>query len=233
MKILSFDVGIKNLSFCLLNNGVIEDWGILNICTDDICEHCNIKTGQRCDKSAKFRCTSGGFSENEYFHVCVSHKKLKQYSDKKFKGCPKKTNPMLDQGKCIVNKLQQKDNFLDVDLVVIENQPALKNPTMKSIQMMIYSYFLIKGISSDTSSIQDIQMINARNKLKAYKGPKIECEIKDKYKRTKYLGIEYCKYMISESDQEDVWIQLFNQSKKKDDLADAYLQGMYVLGLKK
>ena len=46
MKILSFDVGIKNLSFCLLNDDVIEDWGILNICTDDICDHCS-KDGKR------------------------------------------------------------------------------------------------------------------------------------------------------------------------------------------
>jgi hypothetical protein len=75
-------------------------------------------------------------------------------------------------------------------------------------------------------------MINARNKLKAYTGPKIECDIKDRYKRTKFLGIEYCKYMIQESKQDDQWIDLFLNSKKKDDLADAYLQGMYVLGLK-
>ena len=38
--------------------------------------------------------------------------------------------------------------------------------------------------------------------------------------------------MIHESNQDDQWLQLFNNSKKKDDLADAYLQGMYVLGLK-
>ena len=232
MKILSFDVGIKNLSFCLLNDTVIEDWGILNICTDDICEHCNVKTGERCDKSVKFRCKGGGFSDNEYFKVCSAHKKLKQYSDKKFKGCPKKKNPMLDQGKCIVDKLKEKDNFLNVDLVVIENQPALKNPTMKSIQMMIYSYFLIQGISLKESNIDSLEMINARNKLKAYKGPKVECDIKDKYKKTKYLGIQYCKYMITESEQDDQWLELFSKSKKKDDLADAYLQGMYVLGLK-
>ena len=220
MKILSFDVGIKNLSFCLLNDGIIEDWGILNICTDDICDHCT-KDGKRCDKSAKFICGE--------FKVCPAHKKLKSYSDKKFKKVSKKMNPMLDQGKCIVEKLQTKENFLEVDLVVIENQPALKNPTMKSIQMMIYSYYLIHGICSHDSTITNIEMINARNKLKAYKGPKVECDIKDKYKRTKFLGIEYCKYMIQESNQDEQWIQLLNQSKKKDDLADAYLQGMYVL----
>ena len=63
MKILSFDVGIKNLSFCLLNDGIIEDWGILNICTDDVCDHCS-KDGKQCDKSAKFICDG--------FNVCSS-----------------------------------------------------------------------------------------------------------------------------------------------------------------
>ena len=100
MKILSFDVGIKNLSFCLLNDDVIEDWGILNICTDDVCDHCS-KDGKRCDKSVKFICGD--------FRVCSGHKKLKQYSDKKFKCVPKKKNPMLDQGKKMVEMLSSKD----------------------------------------------------------------------------------------------------------------------------
>tara|TARA_B110001469_G_C9489672_1_gene245075 strand:+ start:9 stop:686 length:678 start_codon:yes stop_codon:yes gene_type:complete len=220
MKILSFDVGIKNLSYCLLNDKIIEDWGILNICIDDVCIHCNAKTGVRCDKSVKY--VSGGFQ------VCSAHKKLKQYSDKKFKCVPKKKNQMLDQGKKMVEILSAKSNFLNVDLVVIENQPALKNPTMKSIQMILYSYFLIMGVSTDESTINSIEMINARNKLKAYTGPPITCDITDRYKKTKFLGIKYCSAMISESLQEDIWIDLFKTSKKKDDLADAYLQGIYV-----
>ena len=226
MKILSFDVGIKNLSFCLLNEGVIEDWGILNICTDPICEHVS-KTGKRCDKSVAFS-SEGSFGT---LCVCTAHKKLKCYSSHKFTKQKKCNNPMLSQGVCIVNTLSKKSNFLDVDKVVIENQPALKNPTMKSIQMMIYSYFLIEGVCKTTSLIQTIEMINARHKLKAYNGPAIQCDIKDKYKRTKFLGIEYCKHMIQSSEQQDTWIHLFESSRKKDDLADAYLQGMYVLSL--
>ena len=224
MKILSFDVGIKNLSFCLLNDGVIEDWGILNISTDDVCEHCS-KSGSRCDKSVKYVCTN----HTDEFQVCSAHKKLKQYSDKKFKCVPKKKNPMLDQGTKMVETLKEKDNFVNVDLVVIENQPALKNPTMKSIQMILYTYFLIEGVTNKESSIQSIELINARNKLKAYTGPIVPCDIKDKYKRTKFLGIQYCLSMIVESEQADQWLNLYTTSKKKDDLADAYLQGMYVL----
>ena len=215
MKILSFDVGIKNLSFCLLEEDIIKDWGILNICTDDICEHCS-KDGKRCDKSVKFICGD--------FRVCSGHKKLKQYSDKKFKCVPKKKNPMLDQGKKMVEMLSAKDIFLTVDLVVIENQPALKNPTMKSIQMILYSYFLINGISTN-KPIKDLQMVNARNKLKVYNGPKIECDIKNKYNKNKFLAIQYCEYMIKEENND--FILLYQNSKKKDDLADAYLQGIY------
>ena len=62
---------------------------------------------------------------------------------------------------------------------------------MKSVQMIIYSYFLIEGVTT-LKVLKDIQMINARNKLKVYDGPKIECDIKDKYKKNKFLSIKYC-----------------------------------------
>ena len=221
--ILSFDIGIKNLAYCLLEKGdettTIQDWGILNVCVDSVCHHCNIKTNTQCDKSASYKCGE--------LMLCSSHYKLKQYSDKKFTKIPKHKDHMLHQGKQIVKSLQDNPNFLQVDKVVIENQPALKNPTMKTIQMMVYSYFLINGVTNQDSLIEDIQMINARNKLKEYTGPTIPCDITDKYKRTKFLGIQYCLSMIM--GQEDQWINLFTTSKKKDDLSDAYLQGIYVL----
>ena len=112
-----------------------------------------------------------------------------------------------------------------VKYVLIENQPALKNPTMKSIQMIIYTFFVIEGIMNDESSIEFIHMVNARNKLKVYKGSPIECDKKNKYARNKYLSVEYTKNMISEEDEQ--FQELFKESKKKDDLADAYLQGIY------
>ena len=225
MKILSFDVGIKNLAFCLIDNDkdTIEDWGILNISSEDSCQHHNQKTGDICDKTAKFITANN-------MCLCSSHKNLKAYKNEKCKAIPKSKNPTLLLGKKMVEELNKKPNFLDVNTVLIENQPALKNPTMKTVQMLVYSYFLINGVSSEKSPIDNIEMINARNKLKAYTGPEIKCTIKNKYKKTKFLGIEYCKYMISENkDMNQKYRDLFDKSKKKDDLSDSYLQGMYWL----
>jgi len=223
MKVLSFDVGIKNLAYCLIDNtdNTIEDWGILNISTDPQCHHINKKNGNQCDKSSKFISEDG-------ICVCSSHKLLKCYKDLKFKSIKKEKNPILSLGSNMVKILDTKSNFLDVDHVLIENQPALKNPTMKTVQMILYSYFLINGVNKTGSLLNNIEMVNARNKLKVYKGPPVECKIKNKYNKTKYLGIQYCKYMINENDKiDEKYREFFNSSKKQDDLSDAYLQGMY------
>jgi len=220
MKILSFDVGIKNLAYCQLDSEdkSILDWGILNISVDPTCQH-EIK-GKCCENTAKKMVKDTGF------RLCNSHCKLKCYKDLKLKNMPKLKNPMFDLGKSIIQTLDEKKNFLESDIVIIENQPALKNPTMKSVQMIVYSYFLMKG------SIKDIQMINARNKLKAYDGPKIECNIKETYKRNKYLAIQYTRYMMYQNPKiSNDYHKLFEESKKKDDLSDSYLQGLYFIDL--
>ena len=126
----------------------------------------------------------------------------------------------------MINDLNSKDDFLNHEVICIENQPALKNPVMKTVQMILYSYFMIEGATKD-KPVEQVHMINARNKLKVYKGPPVKCDIKEKYKKNKYLSVEYTKNMILK--EENKFIELFTESKKKDDLADAYLQGIYFI----
>ena len=85
-----------------------------------------------------------------------------------------------------------------MDYILIENQPVLKNPTMKSVQMILYSYFLINGVIKNT--VKEIKFISARNKLKVYDGPPIEVKVKGKYAKRKRLSIKYCRYMISDDE---------------------------------
>ena len=220
MKILSFDVGIKNLAYCQLDSEdkSILDGGILNISVEPTCQH--VIKSKCCENTAKKMVKDTGF------RLCTSHCKLKSYKDLKLKNTPKLENPMFQLGKSIVKTLDEKKNFLESEIVIIENQPALKNPTMKSVQMIVYSYFLMKG------NIKDIQMINARNKLKAYDGPKVECDIKETYKRNKFLAIQYTRHMIYQNPKISYeYHKLFEEEKKKDDLSDSYLQGIYFIGL--
>ena len=125
----------------------------------------------------------------------------------------------------MVDSLDKLPHLLDCESVIVENQPSLKNPTMKSIQMMVYSYFLIR------SNPLELDMINARNKLKVYKGPTIDCPYentpKNRYKRNKWFAVRYCEEMIQE--ESESMINLYKTSSKKDDLSDCYLQGIYYL----
>ena len=71
MNILSFDVGIKNLAYCLIfvheKKYEISQWGIVNLIeTKKICEELK-KNGKKCNKNAKF------FKKQKYY--CKIHAK--------------------------------------------------------------------------------------------------------------------------------------------------------------
>jgi hypothetical protein len=223
MRILSWDVGIYNLSYCILEKKENEEpkiigWNIVNL---------------------------------------VDSEEMKKNRNLLFENIPR--------------KLYEIPELLDVDMVVIENQPSLKNPQMKSIQMILYSYFLILGKTIGTGNeskyyIDKIEFCSASNKLKVYNGPEIileekkkrvckkkieteiivetedenskeEVEVKEldkkkkkgsaiKYADKKRLAIEHAKYFIEKYNPE--YISFFNTNKKKDDLSDSYLQGLYI-----
>ena len=192
--ILSFDIGIKNLGYCILykdltinneKNLIIHKWGIINILEDN--------------------------------------EKCKDIS--------------LDEiGTRMYKRLQ--DEFLEENIteVLLENQPVLKNPVMKSIQILIMGFFKYESVILGRE-IKLIKLINASNKLKL--GKKLiqfnESEdilkIKSKYNRNKKLAILYTNYFLEKELYSDYnkYYTLFNEHKKKDDLSDAFLQGLYYI----
>ena len=122
---------------------------------------------------------------------------------------------------------------MDANVILIENQPSLKNPKMKAISSTLYDYFLIRGIFDKEitkSNITRVKFMSPSNKLKladegdTKKLVKLKGNDAKTYKLTKSLGIKYCKEMIEPYNN---WKVVFNSHKKKDDLADSFLQGMY------
>ena len=115
----------------------------------------------------------------------------------------------FDLSKRLVEELDKRPHLLNCHTVVLENQPVIKNPIMKSIQMRVYSYYLIRGVTDGT--VTDIQLYYAKNKIEG-----------KSYADRKKNAIRICKEKLTNP----VWIKLYNDAKKKDDLADSYLQGL-------
>lgn len=172
MKILAFDVGIKNLSYCLIENTEIKNWDIINLIEDG---------------------------------VNVKNVKLQEISKRLF---------------TVLKELFENE---EIDYVMIENQPVMKNPTMKSIQMLIYSFFsYLKDINM--KNISNVEFIAARTKVtlaeKILKSKQIEPEVcSKKYAYNKKIAIKCVSELIKDSDK----LAFFESHKKKDDLADCYL----------
>jgi len=110
--------------------------------------------------------------------------------------------------------------------VLIENQPAFKTPTMKSIQMIIYSYFCIMRKHHNMS--MEILNISATRKLKYLEKYYEDMDRSAKsYKKNKQNAIDYVKKLLVAKFPER--LEWFLTHKKNDDLADDLLQGLSFL----
>ena len=229
MKILSFDVGIKNLAYCLIefNNKdckdhKILDWNIINCC-NEVSTCCVCKKGRLCEKPA-INYVMVGDKTLGFCKLVTCQKELNTTYSKSIIKKFKKENFSLETiGRILYSELEKLDIFLSADVIIIENQPVLKNPTMKSVQMLIYSFFLYKKCCSNFK--YEIKLFNAGKKLKVYQGPEIDSShLKGKYNQRKYESIKCTEYFIKEYNEN--YDKFFTNSKKKDDLADSYMQGL-------
>jgi hypothetical protein len=274
MKILSFDVGIKNLAYCIINklndDFKIEKWGIINLVDErDICQHvlrnnnicgkiarykiivnneekvlCNTHQTKykidiiQCDKynccidKCKNKSKINILDKEEYSwcekHEAKSKKILSQYKPKKITKQNCTQQPIQELATKLNSCFDKDKDFLDVSEVLIENQPSLINPTMKTISTLLYQYFVIRGITDKSrtmSKIEYIRFISPSNKLKINK-TQTEKSLndatnkKEEYFITKNLGKIYCEKLISVSEME-----ILKKYDKKDDMCDAFLQG--------
>ena len=134
----------------------------------------------------------------------------------------------------LINILENKKHLLNADVVVIENQPSFKNPRMKSISALLYDYYIIRGVidkERTNSNIKRVKFMSPSNKIKLASDGETQQIVKLKssdeskaYKLTKSLAVKYTKDLLEHLPE---WLKHFNSYKKKDDLADAFLQGAY------
>lgn len=174
------------------------------------------------------------------YHWCMTHynKKgesfVKKIKTKKVSIINCNKQPLQDLSEKLFHKLDKIFlDFIKIDNVIIENQPSLRNPNMKTLASILYSYFVIRGIidkEKTKSSIKEVKFVSPSNKLKINEENTTKvfnkCEKNNAkvYKLTKNLGIKYCKAIINDDDNKKI-----DNIKKKDDMCDAFLQGFQYL----
>ena len=195
--------------------GQIKEWSDKWMCCKD-----------KCSKIATRYCVKN------HLYYCTKHSKETDTIKDAINQSSAVRMPMLTLGKILYEKLDKHPQLLQAKKICIENQPVLKNPTMKSIQMMLYSYFVMKQYEGKLE-LHDMVLMSAKNKLKVYKDQYGELSkkilsMRDKYRRNKMMAIEHTRLFV-ENEQSEEWHAFYNEHDKKDDLADAYLMTRYFI----
>jgi len=274
MKILSVDVGIKNLAVCLFEKSQgteqfkITKWDVINISDKEEAKICGfIEKNILCNKPAKFKkedtCYCLKHSKKQTLNIPTTEQKPSFINKQKIQKLYEiaeahniKYEPKIKKAD-LVNLINEyiKNHYFDpieskksdeidlfniginikikfnkffedegkIDYVIIENQISPIATRMKTIQGMLVQYFIMSNLE-----VEHIEFISAANKLK-------DCDIKDKkkYSDRKKIGIAKCLEIITNDFRFNEHIGYFNQHKKKDDLSDSFLQGLWFLNNKK
>lgn len=242
MRVISWDVGIKNLAFCCIEynydnqeseivSKTILEWNIINLIPDQ--EQCLIST---CKKPVVHGCQYHG----KDIFWCAKHNsfysKLKILAQEDTINLTKPyTVKSINCNNIDIEMLRSSLVYkldiiilpiiykLNIDYVLIENQPALRNPRMKAIADMLYAWFLIRCVN-DSRIVKSIHFISPSNKLKSYAEELNLSE--NKYRSTKLKSIDVVSEYLNNNKLNN-WINHINTFNKKDDLCDSLLQGFY------
>lgn len=248
-QILAFDIGIKNLAFCILQRPsnevlVLENCNILEPVEQISCFMCKVKASYKAgDLLICKRHIPGTHSllkdldttklpavktlkELVKLHNCEdlgsTKDKLIESLSKKFV-LPYKQEKQQNASKIslelIHDALRKFVNdkwafFSNSTSVLLENQPAFKNPHMKSVQVLLFATLREKFIQNGESP--SFHLVHAKKKVKgATKGDEGYAERKQGSEK------RLVKLFTDKTVKGDAIFTDWQKAKKKSDMADA------------
>lgn len=223
MIICSFDIGIRNLAYCILNDARrfsgnrfnIIDWNLIDLFADTPNKGLEYNCQEICKNNSVCKSVAS-FYNNKF--LCKRHSKTGDMKIFTTDSCN-----IADLAFLIIKYLNNID-FSVCDEFIIEQQPKMAKEKMKNVSIIILNYFVTR-YQINNPKIK-ISMINASNKLSIYDGPFVSCTLKGQHERNKFYGKKYCEWLIRHDKNS---LTTYNKYSKKDDLADCFLQGAWYL----
>ena len=233
--VLSFDVGIRNLAFCVVRQvppGDVRD-------VSDVRDTSDISDVRDVSDISDVRDVSDASSDTTDLVKARLVRGAEVAALKSIDVSAYLANPTQKVTKISLHDLAHAClRALDAELkpalsgidgvthAIVENQPCMKNPRMKTVQIIIFTWLVRHFMGTPTR----IRMFQPRQKLSIYPGPAVACTLKSAYARRKRLSVTYMRWMLQRLRPTDARaLAVFERSKKKDDLADAYLQALTFL----
>ena len=252
MKLVSFDVGLRNLAFCVLEGSdrhdvKILEWGLIDVMAEQsgldkpLCNKCKKPACWIQDKTyactrhkgKSVLCTKSGLQKKtkeelltialqENLPVCNTKKELVDniYATSlktSWRRCVKsaKQGSVVDLAPAISECLMSRNKmWKDADLIVFEQQPDKR---MLCVQGMLHMWFVTQNYTcKGVSAVHKLSnMVTLDDSTKTYKG-------------RKKTGILHASELVPQKNKE-----FMLKHPKKDDLADCFLQGLWVMENKK
>lgn len=254
MKVVSFDIGLRNLSVCVLEGTSRKDiqithWEIIDVLGEKAgvgaarCFKCSAAARYEHASEGTFACSKHTPKTKQNITKTALNKKsiveiqeeinrcglrsgreltkksdlvsllYNHYRQNTWKKCVQSSlsGSVLDLAPAIASSLDSRTNaWKGADFVVLENQPERR---MYAVQAMIHMYFSLRGFkcSGISASHKLSNIVTIDDAVGTYKG-------------RKKTGIVHAYALVPSQHH-----PFFDKHKKKDDLADSFLQGLWCL----
>lgn len=141
-----------------------------------------------------------------------------------------------NEGHCkkLVKELDKLKLTDDINCIIVHEQQPRCNIKTITISGQLQMYFVLERMDEDhKGSILKIVGHHAKHKINYYKETSEDepmpnerlDKVKKGHYKTKQILIEHCKRILKQNDDLE-WLEWFEKQKKKDDIADSYVQAL-------